>query len=374
VTASASAPLLSAAMIVRDEEHHLPACLDSLEGVADEVVVVDTGSSDRTREIAHERGARVIEVPWRDDFAQARNASLDAARGQWVLYIDADERLRPIERRRLDALLTSTTAIALRVLLRPFARASPYREYRVWRNDPRIRFRGIIHEQIISAIHAVAQIDGRPVEDCALALDHVGYDGDQHHKHRRNLPLLRAQLAEDPDVVFNWRHLAGCLAATGQTDDAIRALERAIEVAGASADEQDQLIGAVAWADLVRLRHGRGEDVRDLLSQAPDGQPDNWHLLWTVAAIAIDDARYADALPLLERLGEVDVESLPQTTAYDVRIFGSLACAQRGLCLFRLGRYAEAAEAYRVAERHEPDNLAMRVKRQLAEARARSHV
>lgn len=84
-------PLVSAAMIVRDEEERLERCLASLVGVVDEVVCVDTGSTDRTREFAEALGARVVESPWRDDFSFHRNEALAACRGRWRLTIDGDE-------------------------------------------------------------------------------------------------------------------------------------------------------------------------------------------------------------------------------------------------------------------------------------------
>ena len=86
--------LLSAALIVRNEERFLVGCLDSLEGFVDEVVLVDTGSTDATPRIAADRGITVHTFPWADDFSAARNRALDLARGEWILYIDADERIR----------------------------------------------------------------------------------------------------------------------------------------------------------------------------------------------------------------------------------------------------------------------------------------
>ncbi len=88
------APLVSACLIVKDEEAMLPDCLESLRDLTSEVVVYDTGSSDDTVQIAREAGARVIEGHWESSFALARNAALAHAAGEWVLSIDADERLR----------------------------------------------------------------------------------------------------------------------------------------------------------------------------------------------------------------------------------------------------------------------------------------
>src|SRR4051794_30917732 len=98
------APLLSACLIVKDEEDLLPECLASLAGAVDEIVVYDTGSADRTIEIAEAAGAVVLRGYWDDDFSRARNAALDACTGRWILHVDADERLvgdGPALRRRL---------------------------------------------------------------------------------------------------------------------------------------------------------------------------------------------------------------------------------------------------------------------------------
>ena len=99
--AMTASPRLTLCMIVRDEAANLPACLDSVAGLADEIVVVDTGSIDATREIARSRGARVIEAAWTGDFAAARNLALGAATGAWILVLDADEALPPASRIRL---------------------------------------------------------------------------------------------------------------------------------------------------------------------------------------------------------------------------------------------------------------------------------
>ena len=96
-----TAPIrISLGMIVRDEEAMLPACLSSVKGLADEIVAVDTGSRDSTRAILAAAGARIVDFPWGDDFAAARNAGLAQARGQYVMVLDADERLADERARR----------------------------------------------------------------------------------------------------------------------------------------------------------------------------------------------------------------------------------------------------------------------------------
>src|SRR4051795_2389135 len=92
-------------MIVKNEQENLPACLESVRGLFDEIVVVDTGSTDRTMEIALEFGARVFDFVWVDDFAAARNAALARATGDYAFWLDADDVLDPPQRAKLQALL-----------------------------------------------------------------------------------------------------------------------------------------------------------------------------------------------------------------------------------------------------------------------------
>jgi glycosyltransferase involved in cell wall biosynthesis len=93
---------VSLTMIVRDEESNLPHCLQSVRGLFDEIVVVDTGSRDRTIEIARSYGARVSQFAWVDDFAAARNASLARASGDFAFWLDADDVVEPAERQKLE--------------------------------------------------------------------------------------------------------------------------------------------------------------------------------------------------------------------------------------------------------------------------------
>lgn len=360
--------LLSAALIVRDEASVLAACLASVRHVADEIVIVDTGSTDESPEIAAHFGARLIHHPWNDDFAEARNVGLDAAQGEWILYIDADERLSEADRATVEHLLDGAAEAAFRLLLRPDAISTPYREYRLWRHDQRIRFEGRIHEKVTPAIARVSRLDRRPIGDCDLLLTHVGYEGDQAHKHSRNLPLLRAQLSREPNNLFNRHHLFRVLHGLGQEDEAGRVLVDAVELARTRPRDP---LGVLVFTDLVRFRRDHGEDIAELLAEARERYPDNKLLWWIDAATCLRAGRYSESLDLLDRLLAVDQDTLPaEGPAYDQRIFGEFAHDARGTCLFRLGRYAEAAEAYGEASHADPSNVAYRSKCKVALGRA----
>jgi tetratricopeptide (TPR) repeat protein len=361
--------LLSAALIVRDEARVLDGCLASIEDVVDEIVLVDTGSQDNSVDIAVNHGARVIHHEWSGDFAEARNIGLEAARGEWILYIDADERLTRADRYSMQELLHAAREVAFRLLLRPDSHSTPYREHRLWRNDPRIRFAGRIHEKVAPAIAAVSRLDRRPIGDCESLLEHLGYEGDQSHKHRRNLPLLRAQLEREPDNLFNRHHLARVLDGLGESEEALNVLIDAVELARRRARDP---LGVLAFTDLVRARRDRGEDVAALLDEARERYPQNKLLWWVQAAALISARRYEEALSLLDKLVRVELSSLPdEDVAYDRRIFGEFAQEARGVCLVALGRHTQAVAAYEEALRENPDSTVYRTRLALARGRAR---
>jgi glycosyltransferase involved in cell wall biosynthesis len=362
-------PLLSAALIVRDEASMLGPCLESIERLVDEIVVVDTGSVDETPAIAARFGARVVHHPWHDDFAEARNVSLDASKGQWILYIDADERVVSGDRAYVETLLTDSSEVAFRLLLKPTLGSTPYREYRLWRHDERIRFEGVIHEKVVPAIHRLADDEGRGIGLADIVLQHVGYEGDQTHKHLRNLPLLRRQLAAEPENLFVRHHLARVLEGLGRTDEADRVLERAVAIA--RADSFEDPLGVLVLADLIRRRRQELSDVTSLLTEALSAYPTNCVLLFHEGEDLMAKGDYEQAIDRFDRLLRVDPSSLPvDGPAYEERLLGEVALERRALALFRSGRYAEAAESYGAAAALVPSNPAYQVKWQLAQARA----
>ncbi|NIA12623.1 MAG: glycosyltransferase [Nitrospiraceae bacterium] len=195
---------ISATLIVRNEERCLARCLESLRGVVDEIVIVDTGSGDATVSIAKAFTDQVHVFTWIDDFAAARNYALDQTHGNYVLAIDADESIvnTAAARGLLEAFaarhgesvvgairLTSTMGSggaaqqAVSMLPRFFKRGA-------------FRYAGAIHEQLVA-------VDGeKTVAETGLLFDHTGYaqaPSDPGHKSRRNIPILRAELARRPD-------------------------------------------------------------------------------------------------------------------------------------------------------------------------------
>lgn len=360
---------MTAALIVRDEAAVLAGCFASIRGLADEIVVVDTGSVDATRDIATAAGARLVDFAWQNDFAAARNQALAHATGAWILYIDADERAGQWDRAALATLLDDPQVVACTVRFRPKSGYTRYREYRLFRNDPRIRFDGVIHETMLPGIQRVVAEDGARIGESDLAIDHVGYDGEQTAKHLRNLPLLQARLAADPEHVYCWQQLGHTLLALGNETGAIDAWHRGLDVIR----RRPEALATDRSLYLDLLLHGAraGERRTPLLAEALRHFPGDPLLAWLHGHALIDEGRPAEAIAIFEDLRAIDAASrCDDRIAYDARLFAAYSDEALGLCYFRLGRFRESARFYALAEAGDPANPAYRVKRLLAEARA----
>ncbi len=234
------APRISLCLIARNEEAMLPGCLASIRGAADEVVLVDTGSSARTIAIARSAGARVLEQPWNDDFSASRNLALEHATGAWILQLDADERLaagaagvirhavgaqgadalflRLHDAQRADAPLEDVVSGAAR-------RGDPISLMRLFRRLRGVRYRGAIHESVGESLaERRARFASVPAD-----VVHAGGAPDVRArlaKQARNVAILRRCCQEEPDNATWYGYLAMELQASGSEAEAKDVAER----------------------------------------------------------------------------------------------------------------------------------------------------
>ncbi|WP_339220141.1 glycosyltransferase [Paenibacillus sp. FSL H8-0332] len=209
-------PRISLCMIVKNEADNLARCLRSVRGAVDEIIIVDTGSTDATCSIARSFGARIIDYPWNGDFAAARNAGLALAQGTWILVLDADEELEPGSRDELLVCAKHTEYEAFFVRIHNHQgteRASQTLTVnpilRMFKNRPNYRFSGIIHEQIAAVI--VQETPEAAMHMGTVIVHHYGYaDGvvERKDKISRNLGLLKQQLEQSPGDAFQHFNLA----------------------------------------------------------------------------------------------------------------------------------------------------------------------
>ena len=198
------APRLTVCLIVKNEEKFIDQCLASVAGLADQLVVLDTGSTDSTVERARARGAEIHTFAWCDDFSAARNAAMEHVTGDWVLMLDADEELPPESREALQKLLRAAGVMAWRLPIIDVGREADGCSYvpRLFRNGPGLFFVGRVHEQIFSSIEVRRKEWGLDNRLGDAALRHHGYTKEMTRDRRkvdRNLRLLEKAIEELPD-------------------------------------------------------------------------------------------------------------------------------------------------------------------------------
>lgn len=282
-------PTLALSMIVKNAAATLARCLDSVQGIVDEIVIADTGSTDKTLEIARSYGANVFSIAWEGDFAKARNLSLAKVRSDWVLVMDADEMLDPEAGRLMPPHLEPESAMGYTVLIRnyvdnvnchlwdqpaqpntnppPFAAQYPgYLEHvnvRLFRRRPDVCFQGAVHETVgyrlfelggrieeaKFIIHHFGFLDSqdirssksnfyrelgrqkiRELPDNALAHYELGVEESEHfHDYEAALPLFKRACELNPRFGPGWLFYGRTLSRLGKYREALQVLEHASE-------------------------------------------------------------------------------------------------------------------------------------------------
>ena len=197
-------------MIVRNEAEHLAACLDSVVDFVDKIVILDTGSTDNTCEIAHQYGAQVEHFVWCDNFSTARNAALKFVTSDWVLVLDADERLTPEIKPEISTAIQDPHRLAINLFRQEIgATQSPYSLVsRLFRRHPNINFQRPYHAMIDDSVELLLQTesDWKVVTLDPIAILHYGYQPelinsrDKFTKARKTMEGFLDQNPNDPYV------------------------------------------------------------------------------------------------------------------------------------------------------------------------------
>jgi GT2 family glycosyltransferase/Flp pilus assembly protein TadD len=348
---------VSLCLIVKDEEANLPDCLASAQGLFDEVVVVDTGSADRTRQIAARMGAKVYDFPWVDSFAAARNESLKHATGDWIFWLDADDRLDDDNRARLQALLAGlkdeNAAYSLKCVCLPDPRsrtATVVDHVRLFRNRPDVRWQFRVHEQILPALRR----SGAEVRFAGVAVHHVGYQDPalRGRKLERDLRLLRLEDKDRPDHPYTLFNLGSVYHELGRPAEALPLLRRSLE----RSHPQDSIVRKLYALTASCLRSlNRPEEALAACAEGLGLYPDDAELLFAEASLREGRGDLDGAIDRLRRLQQ------PASGAH----FASVADGLRGhkarnnlaALLARQGKAEEAEQEWRAALAEKPDFL-----------------
>ena len=275
---------LSLCMIVRDNEDTLEASLLSIKPWVDEMIVVDTGSLDRTREIAERLGAKVSSFPWIDDFSAAHNASLERAQGEWIFWMDSDDTIPAECGRRLRELAYAEypediLGFVMQVHCPTGETADDYTavdHVKLFRNDPRLRFEGRIHEQVLMPIRLL----GGKVLCTDIYVVHSGASRTPEAKAakcERDLRILHKDLEERPEHPFVRFNLGMTYTHMGEHDRAIEFLQDSLQMS----DLHDSHVRkAFALMAICHFQSDRFQESLLVCRQGRSTYPDDPELLF----------------------------------------------------------------------------------------------
>lgn len=202
-------PKLTLCMVVRNEELLLPRCLESVKDLVDEMIIVDTGSTDRTVQIAEQAGAIVIHEPWEQNFSKPINRALREAKGEWILRLDGDEELVAEDKGKLRKLMTDPKGEGYILSIISLLNDQNVVEeevssfIRVFRNRPEYVYEGLIHEQVILSIYR--RDPNAVVKSTDVRIKHYGYlkeISDAKDKGNRNREITLEAIKREPDNGF----------------------------------------------------------------------------------------------------------------------------------------------------------------------------
>ncbi len=310
---------LGIVMIAKNEEAVLAECLESVRAISDEIIVGDTGSTDRTKAVAAEHGARVIDVPWTNDFAAARNAVLKEAASDWLLHLDADEVVDPENAQAIRALVDADGegADAIEVTLANYcnqpkawrwvsAGGSPYRKHwtgylaaplcRLFRNRPEFQYREPIHENITESIHEA----GGVICPSSILIHHYGYLPPAERppeKQQLYRDIAQGKTEKQPNSAKAWFEYAQLSAGMGDEETALAASKRAHALAPRDPD------AAMTYAGLL-LKQGNYALARKVLEPVAKGGDAAPHALAALAMACYREGDTAEALAHAERAVE----------------------------------------------------------------------
>jgi glycosyltransferase involved in cell wall biosynthesis/tetratricopeptide (TPR) repeat protein/predicted O-methyltransferase YrrM len=348
---------VSLCLIVKNEEANLPACLGSAADLVDETIIVDTGSTDNTRAVAERYGARVVEFPWVDSFAAARNEGLRHATGDWIFWMDADDRLDEDNRHKLRELFANlqneNVAYSMKCLCLPDPidrTATLVDHMRLFRNQPELRWKYRVHEQILPAIRSV----GGQVRFADVVIQHAGYQDPslRRRKLERDLRLLDLEDREHPNDAFTLFNLGTIYQELGKPADALPVLKQSLQLSHPA----DSIVRKL-YALIVGCYRALGL-VAEALTMCQEGRclyPEDTELLFVEGLLRLHQQDLAGAEACLIRVQEPSANN--HFASVDAGLRTYKAWHNLGVVYQKQGRLAEAAGQWERVLSERPDFL-----------------
>jgi tetratricopeptide (TPR) repeat protein len=331
--------------------------------VADEIILVDTGSTDRTVEIARRYGAKVSFFEWTKDFSEARNVALGLATSDWILVLDADEVLDPSSAILLKRILQigGKPGVVRMYFLREISyynadgqteQAAEHKNLRLFPNLPAIRYRGKIHEQVVYEGDLPAERLTTP-----LIIHHYGYmstELDRKDRNERNLELLRKAIEENPDEPFHKYNMGCQLYFAGRHPEALKYFDEVIEKIppGSSSGylPMSYVLAAVCLDQMKKPAEAVGR-LRKILESVPSLADAHYHLGRILTSLgAIEEAERHLHLAI-----SAQTEFSDYLGNFDISTTTWKPLVALGILKTRQGKWEEALDYFYKACTHKPD-------------------
>lgn len=349
---------LSVCLIARNEESRLEAAVDSVRAVADEIVITDTGSTDGTVALAKRLGARVSHFDWCDDFAAARNACQQHAQGDWIFWLDADERLKPGSADAVRAAIRDPLAIAHQVIREDYFStertdwfSEMYQMRLVLRALP-CRFVGRIHEHLDPDPVALATKTGRTATVSGVRIQHWGYTNDRlPDKVLRAAALCELELRERPGQLYYLVELARALLTIRTPETHAKGMHFLGEAAAILQTHRNDPMPPSPMAaslieQLLALPSQTWISIDDLIKLTARWFPRSAPLSWAISRTFALREEWPQAEYELRRLVQmIDARSYDRYMSFDPRV-GEDARFNLGVCLVRQAKLDEAESVF----------------------------
>lgn len=358
MAAGQGGPRISLAMMVKNEEANLPSCLESAAPWVDEIIVVDTGSTDRTIEIAKSYGAKVYHHPWQRHFSLHRNQSIGYCSGDWVLILDADERLKPGSGEMLRRAAAHTKADAVCAVVRSLFQSGRAQGIhvspRLFRNNGRIHYEGRVHNVLI----------GQEKEEAwPIDIIHTGYDLDEagtQAKFERTATLLKEDIAENPSNPRPHHYLAASYLTRKMYPEAIAEAREAIGLLSGGEADADLYLWSYFIGAIACLESGRHEEAEEFCRQALEKRPNHFDSHYVLCRLSLERQDWERVLAESERFLELAARFNENPAAFGLMVFNTAGHSwqvwhYRAVALLELGRPGEAEEAFAKALQAAPD-------------------
>lgn len=290
--------MISGLIIARDNEETIARAISSLKAVCDEIIILDTGSTDRTPDISTANGAKVFFSGWYDDFSKARNEAIDYCSGDIIITIDSDEELVLADKKSIvdafEMVLVGGLECSIKNILGQGQTATTHTYTRIFRNLKEIRYTGKIHEQIRPSIE-LAGLKIVPAND--LHILHFGYAENKPERITRNRSLLVKQIedSDEEDRDFLKYHLAETEFAAGNNEAAYKLFSEVVAINTLAVDQQEK--ASLRMAQIKLASDDLHFDDKLLCFTSNDIHREGFRKYIKAAALLIN-GKYSEALNL----------------------------------------------------------------------------